>query len=135
MAGGGGDPHGMHYVRTESRNGRIIHEETTIYLLSDLPEELLLAVAGHELFHVWQHEHGADGGDPGWREGSANVAMFLVLRTLDSDFAAYQRRRLMATEDPVYGDGFRDALNYYRQHGIQEFLRKVVKEVSGPRRD
>ncbi len=129
-----GDQYGLHYVQTESQNGSVIREETTIYFLTHLPEDLFLAVAGHELFHVWQHENDADGGSPRWREGSANVAMRLVLDELNSKLADYHIYNLNETDDPTYGEGYRTALKHYLNNGTRGFLAKVIQEGRKTRR-
>ncbi|MDP8205554.1 MAG: protein DA1 [Candidatus Electryonea clarkiae] len=126
LSGKGGDPHGLHSVNSITRNGVIIKEETTIYLLIHLPRDLMLGVLAHELFHAWQHERGADEGNAKWREGSANVAMYLLLSDLSSDLASYLRQSLENSPDPIYGDGFRKAIKYYNDHGMKTFLNKVV---------
>ncbi len=133
--GKGGDPNGLHRVHTETMNGRVVRETTALYYLYGLPRDLLLGVAAHELFHVWQHENKADGGGPKWREGSANVAMRLVLEELDSDLARYHLENLEENEDPAYGKGYRKAWAYYRDHGMREFLEQVKKKGSGRRRE
>lgn len=130
---GKGDSHGLCQVNTTLQNGRITKRDITIYLLSDLPEELFQGVAAHELFHVWQNEHEADGGSPQWREGSANVAMYLILQTFDSRYSEVQRKMLWDSDDPVYGDGFRTAWKYYTHSGLIEFLRETIKQCDTSR--
>jgi len=83
-----------------------------------------MGVAAHELFHVWQHENNKNKSDIKWVEGSANVAMYLVLNKLDTDLARYHLDSMMEYKDPVYGDGFRTALEYYKKNGINKFLLK-----------
>jgi len=131
MSDGNGDPHGMHVVQVRKSLFGRVSEESTIHLLDHLPADLLLGVAAHELFHVWQHEKHADGGSMAWREGSANVAAWIVLSRIDSDLAHYQLQSLQETQDPNYGDGFRTALKYLEQHGMEKYLEKVSTECGG----
>ncbi len=122
LAGGSGDPHGLHRVEFETRNGKTIHEETTLYFLHSLPETVLLGVAAHELFHVWQHENSGDSLPDDWKEGSANVAMYLALRELNDPVARYHIEMMESSEDPEYGDGYRRAMKAFKKKGVKKFL-------------
>ncbi len=122
----GGDSKGVHLVESRSFGGRVVSEKVTIYLLEKQPRDILYGVAAHELFHQWQHENGGKGGsNRQWIEGSANVASHLVLEQLDSDLARYQLHTLQKSKDPVYGDGYRDAIAYYQRHGLHRFLQRT----------
>lgn len=129
IGGFGEDTFGVHQVlSSKTREGRVVLEETTIYAMDDLPEDQLLSVLAHELFHVWQHERGADGGPAAWREGSANVAGWLALKTRDSDLARFLVRSYEETTDPVYGEGFRRARELFEREGKVAFLARVMEE-------
>ncbi len=135
LHGGEGDANGLHSVHSETMNGRVIREDTTIYFLYGLPRDMLSGVAAHELFHVWQHENDADGGHADWREGSANVAMRIMLESIHSKLADYHLDQLEENDDPAYGKGYRKAWKYYQDHGISEFLNRVKKKGSGRRKN
>ncbi|MDP8206811.1 MAG: hypothetical protein P9L92_09130 [Candidatus Electryonea clarkiae] len=126
-----GDAHGLYVIESEMLNGTLMRQEAKIYLLRFLPRDLMSAVIAHELFHTWQHERGADGDNPPWREGSAHVASSIIYESLDSDMAAALRKRMDLSPDPNYGTGFLIAYEYYQQHGMKKFLEKVIIELEG----
>ncbi|MCB2198565.1 hypothetical protein KQI63_04120 [bacterium] len=129
IGGVGGDTYGVHEVESKrTSDGRVILEETTIYLVRDLPEEQALAVLAHELFHVWQHERGADGGAAQWREGSANVAGWLALQSRNTELARFLLEKMDEAPDLTYGTGFRRAKRLYETRGKVVFLERVLLE-------
>lgn len=129
IGGIGGDTYGIHEVESQRTiDGQVILEKTTIYLVRDLPEEQALAVLAHELFHVWQHERKADGGSAQWREGSANVAGWLALKSRNTELARYLIRSMEEAKDLTYGTGFRRAKTLYESRGKVAFLERVLLE-------
>lgn len=73
-------------------------------------------VLAHEAFHILSAT---------WRlklsrrheEGLANLAQYLFLKHEPGPYAAWLAEQLHADEDPIYGDGFRQARRVYRQEG------------------
>ena len=73
-------------------------------------------VLAHEVFHIlsatWrlklslQHE-----------EGLANLAQYLFLKHESGPYAVWLAGQLHADDDPIYGDGFRQARRVYRHEG------------------
>jgi hypothetical protein len=74
-----------------------------ILALHSLPQEAMIGVMAHELFHVWQVLNCPDQ-TPQLREGSANYAQWRVLRRRQQWLWA---ELIEKDPDPVYGDGFR----------------------------
>lgn len=130
---GPGDPHGLTVYQRRKIAGITVKTRVTIYFLDELPKDAFLGVAAHELFHVWQNERNAVGGDTAWIEGSANVAAHLVLETVDSDLARHEIRRMEQNEDPRYGAGYLRALDTYRKQGVLAYLDEVQRRCSKPR--
>ncbi|MBZ0263947.1 hypothetical protein K8I28_04695 [bacterium] len=124
---GSGDQYGLTHSSYQSRNGKIVSRDFKIYILSNLPYEVYLSVVAHELFHVWQNEHDCDGGDAAWREGSANVASYLVLKDLNNALAVHHIKQMDETEDINYGEGYRRALKFYQVRGMRPFLAEVER--------
>ncbi len=124
---GSGDQMGLCKYSREMRNLIQVSETFDIYILTYLPRDVYLEVISHEMFHVWQHEHEADGGSDAWREGSANVAAYLVLEQIDTELSHFRRRSIQANEDPIYGDGFRTAYQFYEAHDRIAFFREVKR--------
>ncbi len=128
----GKDKEGVYMVVTETDDAGMgrTYEWNTIFLLSELPVDKMKGVAAHELFHLWQHEHGADAGDARWSEGSAQVASEIVYRSLGSDLALHLLDAMQKEEDPIYGGGYREAREYFETRGIRPFLVEVVRRGS-----
>ena len=95
-----------------------------MYLLSGLPQILLIQVAAHEWAHAWQGENCPLLRDPLVREGFAEWVAYRTLQTL----GAVKKRALMERQNGLYGDGLRRMLALERQAGaagVLDFCRRV----------
>lgn len=81
-------------------------EAVRIIALYGLPRPALRAILVHELFHAHQTARREDRGPPdeAFVEGAAQLVQ---LRALEAAEAHAWAARLVANEDPVYGDGLR----------------------------
>lgn len=96
--------------RTDTRTGRIIELKIQVFILEGLPYETFLATAAHELMHAWIHLNGRQDASRWFKEGSCNMAAYLVLRAKRSYAAEYQIEQMRRQTDRVYGKGFRKVL-------------------------
>ncbi|MDP8208152.1 MAG: protein DA1 [Candidatus Electryonea clarkiae] len=126
-----GEPGGHHRTRTVTQGDRTWVSDCTLTFLKGQREDVMMGVAAHELFHLWQSERGASKGWIRWIEGTANVAKYLVLVDIDNEKAQKSIQHMMEDRDPVYGKGFRKALKYYDKNGMKKYLEKVYKECGG----
>jgi hypothetical protein len=95
-----------------------------MYLLSGLPQILLIQVAAHEWAHAWQGENCPLLHDPLVREGFAEWVAYKALQVL----GAVKKMALMAQQNGVYGDGLRKMLALEQQIGVVgvlDFCRKA----------
>jgi hypothetical protein len=89
---------------------------TSIHVLSDLPESRLAAVLGHELAHAWQGERCPDEQSTRVREGFAE---WVAWHLLDGEEQADRERQVIAARTDEYGRGFRLFADLESQHGSQ----------------
>ena len=95
-----------------------------MYLLSGLPQILLIQVAAHEWAHAWQGENCPLLRDPLVREGFAEWVAYKALQAL----GAVKKMALMEQQDGLYGDGLRKMLALERRDGVAgvlDFCRRV----------
>jgi hypothetical protein len=118
-------------VERKMRRGRHATMSLHVYLLSGLPDWLFEAVAAHELAHVWQHLQGLEDLPLEQAEGSAELAAYLTLRRSGGDEGRIKIQVMQASDDPIYGKGFRKALDVSMKGSSMGQLRAVLKEGKG----
>ena len=111
--------------RTDRRTGRIIELKIQVFILEGLPYEAFLATAAHELMHAWIHLNGRPDAARWFKEGSCNMAAYLVLRAKRSYEAEYQIEQMRRQTDRVYGKGFRKVLKFVQRRGAAAWLQAV----------
>jgi hypothetical protein len=112
--------------RKDIRVGATVHHGSwsfTIWVLRSLPQEAMIGVLAHELFHVWQVSSCHDQ-SPALREGSANYVQWRVLKRrsqyLWADLIEHDK-------DPIYGGGFRRFKRWRGQSSWSETLSILSK--------
>jgi hypothetical protein len=103
-----------------ARKGR----RRVMYLLSGLPQILLVQVAAHEWAHAWQGENCPLLRDPLVREGFAEWVAYKVLQAL----GAVKKMALMMRQNGLYGDGLRKMLALEQRSGavgVLDFCRRA----------
>ena len=103
-----GDP--AKVVGLFARKGR----KRVMYLLSGLPQIVLIQVAAHEWAHAWQGENCPLLRDPLVREGFAEWVAYKTLQAL----GAVKKMALMERRNEMYGDGLRKMLALEQQVGV-----------------
>jgi hypothetical protein len=118
-------------LETRSRRGTKEVLKIRVYLLSGLPDWLFEAVSAHELVHVWQHLQGLEDLPLDQAEGSAELAAFLMLRRGGSEEGRIKIQGMEHSEDPVYGAGFRKAMEVSMKGSSMTQLRRVLEKGRG----
>lgn len=96
------------------RKGR----KRVMYVLSGLPQILLIWTIAHEWAHAWQGENCPLLQDPLVREGFAEWAAYKTLQAM----GATKKMALMEHQDGLYGQGLRHMLELERQGGTSGVL-------------
>ena len=102
-----------------ARKGR----ERVMYLLSGMPQIVLIQVTAHEWAHAWQGENCPLLRDPLVREGFAEWVAYKTLQSM----GAVKKAALMERQDSVYGAGLRKMLALEQQvgaTGVLDFCRR-----------
>jgi hypothetical protein len=132
-----GDLSGHHtgYTRYEGkgRRGGPVESEFDIYILDGLPEIVFMAVAAHELMHVWQYTYAPLNSDPAFYEGNCNYASYLLLRRTQNKQAEYMIGNLAQNDDPIYGEGYRRVKDFARSVGNPSWLEYMKNNTSLPK--
>ena len=98
---------GGHVVGLFVRKGR----KRVMYLLSGLPQVLLIQTVAHEWAHAWQGENCPLLRDPLVREGFAEWVAYKTLEAM----GAVKKMALMEQQDGLYGEGLRKMLDLERR--------------------
>ena len=96
------------------RKGRM----RVMYVLSGLPQILLIWTIAHEWAHAWQGENCPLLQDPLVREGFAEWVAYKALQAM----GATKRMALMKHQDGLYGQGLRQMLELERRRGTSGVL-------------
>jgi hypothetical protein len=89
-----------------------------MYLLSGLPQIVLIQVAAHEWAHAWEGENCPLLRDPLVREGFAEWVAYKTLQAM----GAVKKMALMEQQGGVYGEGLRKMLALERCDGVMGVL-------------
>jgi hypothetical protein len=98
--------------------------QRVMYVLSGLPQILLLQTVAHEWAHAWQGENCPLLQDTLVREGFAEWAAYKTLQTM----GAVKKMALMEQQNGLYGEGLRRILELERRTGVSgvlDFCRKT----------
>jgi hypothetical protein len=96
------------------RKGR----KRVMYLLSGLPQVLLIQTVAHEWAHAWQGENCPLLQNPLVREGFAEWAAYKTLQVM----GAVKKMALMEQQDGLYGEGLREMLELERRGGVSSVI-------------
>jgi hypothetical protein len=96
------------------RKGR----KRVMYVLSGLPQILLIQTVAHEWAHAWQGENCPLLKDPLVREGFAEWTAYKTLQSM----GAIKAMALMEERNGLYGEGLRRILSLERGRGMREVL-------------
>lgn len=132
LRGFGGDTRGVARYERKVARGEVKEFSMKIYIQKELPLVHFMAVAAHELMHIWFYSRNITDRKPLLLEGSCNVASFLILKDIKSRYSEYVIHTMMNSRNRVYGKGFRKMYRLYRELGIYSWLDYIVKHKSPP---
>jgi hypothetical protein len=89
-----------------------------MYVVSGLPQILLIQTVAHEWAHAWQGENCPLLRDPLVREGFAEWVAYKTLQRM----GASKKMALMEQQDGPYGQGLRKMLELERRGGLSGVL-------------
>ena len=123
-------------IHTRGRRGRqevVGREFLEIIIQAGLPRSLFETVAVHELCHAWLFFSGADDLPVQVEEGLCTLCEDLWLTKHPSAENQARQKVLRENEDPIYGDGYRQAYQIYRARGRANLFKYVVRHGRFPR--
>lgn len=112
--------------------GLIEERSTRVTVLSGLPQVTLMGVLAHELMHVWLFANASPKMEKILSEGSCEYASYLVLKNMTGARAAQYLAHQMASEDLVYGTGFRKTLEYVEREDLPAWLNYLRNNTEPP---
>lgn len=106
------------FCKTAKIGPKFIHR---IYALDGYPPEHLLTTMAHEYSHAWQNENNTSHVimDPAFQEGFCQWVAYKMNEYLRREG---EMQRLLAYDDPQYGDGLRAFINLEHSIGIKGVL-------------
>ena len=93
-----------------------------LFILGGLPRIHFGSILTHELFHVILITKGLSSLEAFVQEGICQLGAYYWLSSLKSSEGNYYLDRISKNEDPIYGDGFRAALQSVNKMGSLEQL-------------
>lgn len=112
--------------------GLIEERYTGVTVLEGLPQVTLMGVLAHELMHVWLFANASPKMEKILSEGSCEYASYLVLKDMTSARARQYLAHQMASEDLVYGTGFREMLKFVAREGLSGWLDYLRNNTAAP---
>ncbi len=103
-----------------------------ILIQKGLPEEQFKLVAIHELCHAWIFHRGIHELPLKTEEGLCVLSEFLWLKRQKTPEARFWEMRLIQNDDPIYGDGFREALACLKKMPLPRMVRYVQEKNKFP---
>ncbi len=124
------DKHSHTFAHIYWKEGYAVEDDqtATIRTLRGVPEDFMRGIIAHELMHAWQHENGVDRTSLKLREGSANWVSSLIYNRMHTKRGQFFITGLENSEDPIYGEGYREMRKYADKHGVQETLKMLITE-------
>lgn len=117
---------------TMQGNKVVKREFKEVVLIHGMPREMFEVVAIHELCHAWLFYNHFYGLPEKVEEGICVLAEYLWLQKLTTPEANYRKNNILKDPDPVYGQGFRNALKATQKHSLGKMLQYVQKNKKFP---
>ncbi len=93
-----------------------------IYVLSGIPSLAIESTIAHELMHSWIFENTKNNLPDKICEGSCNYAVYLYLKSLNSNSVMDIIKLMEVDPDPVYGKGFLEIRERFENKPVNDFL-------------
>ncbi|MFP4362797.1 MAG: protein DA1 [Spirochaetia bacterium] len=122
------------YAKLDRRivNRKLEDFAISIYILKGMPYYYYFSTCAHELMHVWQYLNAPLDNSLALKEGSCQMASYLVLKDEKSEYAEYLIKKMMQAKDKVYGEGFRRVREYVKKNSVPRWLTYLKKERKLP---
>lgn len=101
-----------------------------ILILNGLPEVLFKGVFAHEILHIWQQEHGFNLRQK-YTEGLCNLGSFWVYKNDKTELGKLLLKKLIESEDKIYGVGFRLMLKKFENKEWKPFIAELLQNKHG----
>lgn len=98
-----------------------------LFVESHLTKIHFAGVLAHELLHAWNFQNLIINIPDEWSEGMCNLSSFLTYKSIGFPLARIYEENMMNDPDPIYGDGFRMVLDYYKRNGW-DGIRKYIQQ-------
>jgi len=120
-----GEKQGFATFHRQLEGSKISSFRMQIFILNGLPEASFISTCAHELMHIWFYSHNITEHSPALREGSCNMASYLILRRQKTLEAEFLIKGLFESKDKIYGAGFRKVQKLADRRGIDGWLEYV----------
>lgn len=101
-----------------------------ILVLNGLPEILFKGILTHEILHIWQNEHGFKLSSK-YTEGLCNLGSYWIYKNDKSELAKHLLKKLIESEDKIYGVGFRLMLKKFEGKEWKPFIQELLQNKHG----
>lgn len=106
-------------------DGRGFIPEATVYVLQGMPRQSAERTIAHELMHVWMWQDKQPRHSDAVEEGVSNLAALLQLQEEGSPLSLKLKERMLAEDNPYYGEGMRRALAYVEANGFDGLIKML----------
>ncbi len=96
----------------------------TVYVYRQLSKVQFAGVLAHELLHIWQYNRNYNP-TPWLCEGFCELGSYIVLSKINNDEAKAAIEIMLASTDPVYGEGFRRCKQLFEQGGWSNVINRL----------
>ena len=97
----------------------------TVYIYRQLSKVQFANVLAHELLHIWQYNMNITT-TPLLCEGFCNLGSFVVLSKINNREAKASINNMLASTDPIYGEGLRICKKLFEQGGWINVIRQLM---------
>lgn len=116
---------GLTRSRWTLRQGKRQFDSAVIRVLTGLSTPMFENVIAHELMHVWIAQYVNNAAGKCAEEGACQLASDLILSARSDERSRYLRKKLIADDDPIYGDCFRQAAVLAQRSGVRTVLARL----------
>lgn len=98
----------------------------TIFVYRHLSKVQFANVIAHEMLHIWQYNRNINASSL-YTEGFCNLGSYVVMRTINNMESKATINRLINSQDPIYGEGFRLMKSFYEQGQWNSAISELIK--------
>jgi len=98
-----------------------------IYMLTHQTKMEFAGTLAHEMLHAWQVQNGIKM-QPKMVEGFCNMGTYLMFISMPGSLSKVLLKSLHESDDPIYGDGFREVYAMYEDLGWKDLIKNVKEK-------